>query len=175
MLVVTNMNLVCTCISRTRPGVMINMALIAVLLSFLLFFDWCSWRIVRLPLGPFYFTRPFLISAALSACAGWLYVPIVDSMNIHQILREEGPTAHYIKKGTPTMGGIFFVPIGIAVAICIAGQRSIQIYGAAVGTLAYAAIGLLDDLLSCVKGHNYGLPGWIKLSLQVSLSHTQHT
>ncbi|XP_020268511.1 phospho-N-acetylmuramoyl-pentapeptide-transferase homolog [Asparagus officinalis] len=90
-------------------------------------------------------------------------------MNIHQILRKEGPTMHYIKKGTPTMGGLFFIPIGIAVARGIAGQSSAQLYGATVATLAFAAIGLFDDLLSCMKGHNHGLPGWIKLMFQVTI------
>lgn len=155
--------------TRIRPGVLINVGLIAFSVFFLLYFDWCSWRIVRLPLEPFYLTKPFSISAVLSACAGWLYVPIVDNMKIHQILRKEGPTTHISKKGTPTMGGLFFIPIGIAVARWIAGCNSIQVYGAAIATLAFAAIGLLDDLLSCIKSHNYGLPGWIKLSLQAAV------
>lgn len=90
-------------------------------------------------------------------------------MRIHQILRIEGPTAHYIKKGTPTMGGLYFIPIGIAVAKGMGSQSSRELSGAAVVTLAFGAIGLLDDLLSRIKSHNYGLPGWIKLSLQVSI------
>lgn len=35
----------------------------------LLFVDCCAWWIVRLPLGAFYSTRPFLISAILDSCA----------------------------------------------------------------------------------------------------------
>ncbi|XP_038981446.1 phospho-N-acetylmuramoyl-pentapeptide-transferase homolog isoform X2 [Phoenix dactylifera] len=51
----------------------------------------------------------------------------------------------------------------------IVGGNSIQLNGAAVATFAFAIIGLLDDLLSCIKSHNYGLPGWVKLSLQVAV------
>ncbi|XP_065025401.1 phospho-N-acetylmuramoyl-pentapeptide-transferase homolog [Musa acuminata AAA Group] len=152
---------------RTQKGILISMSLVAFLLVFLLFFDWCSWRIVRMPLEPFFLTYPFTLSAALSAFAGFIFVPIVDSMRIHQVLRKEGPASHTSKRGTPTMGGLFFVPIGIIVASIKAGERSTAVSGAAVATIAFAAIGLLDDLLSCIKSHNYGLPGWAKLGLQV--------
>ncbi|KAJ0960862.1 hypothetical protein J5N97_001247 [Dioscorea zingiberensis] len=154
---------------RIRPGILINLGLIAFLVSFLLFFDWCSWKIVRMPLEPFYLTHPFLASLVLSACAGFLYVPMIDNMRVHQILRKEGPSTHSSKRGTPTMGGLFFIPVGIFVAQRIAGLSSVQFYGTALATLAFAAIGLIDDALSCVKSHNYGLPGWIKLFLQVAV------
>lgn len=123
-----------------------------------------------MPLEPFFLTHPFTLSAALSTFAGFIFVPIVDSMRIHQVLRKEGPASHMSKRGTPTMGGLFFVPIGIIVASIKAGERSTAVSGAAVATIAFAAIGLLDDLLSCIKSHNYGLPGWAKLGLQVQFS-----
>ncbi|KAI0524752.1 hypothetical protein KFK09_004137 [Dendrobium nobile] len=154
---------------RIPGGVLMNAGLITSLVVFLLAIDWSLWRNARLPLEPFYFSRPFLISAALSGFAGWIYIPIVDKMKIHQILREEGPRTHSSKKGTPTMGGLFFIPIGIAVASQMSDYNSWLVSGSILATLAFAAIGLIDDLLSCIKGHNYGLPGWIKFSLQVNL------
>ncbi|XP_020597047.1 phospho-N-acetylmuramoyl-pentapeptide-transferase homolog [Phalaenopsis equestris] len=154
---------------RIPGGVQMNAALITCLLVFLLAFDWYSWWTARLPLQPFQFSRTFLISAALSGFAGWLYVPIVNKMRIHQVLREEGPRSHSSKRGTPTMGGLFFIPIGIAVAGKIANYNSSLVFGSVLATLAFAAIGLIDDLLSYIKGHNYGLPGWIKFSLQAAV------
>ncbi|XP_072996001.1 phospho-N-acetylmuramoyl-pentapeptide-transferase homolog [Typha latifolia] len=153
---------------RIRAGVLINFWLITFIGVFLLWFDWCSWRIIRLPLKPFFLTQPFTLSAILSAFAGFIYVPLVDNMKIHQILRKEGPSTHSSKCGTPTMGGLFFIPIGIIVSRFVVGDSSIQVNGAMVATLSFAAIGLLDDLLSCIKSHNYGLSGWVKLSLQVA-------
>ncbi|WOL14545.1 hypothetical protein Cni_G23325 [Canna indica] len=152
---------------RTRKGILISLALGTFLLVFLLFFDWCSWRIVRLPLEPFFLTHPFTLSAVLSTFAGFIFVPIVDTLKIHQILRKEGPTSHQSKRGTPTMGGLFFIPVGIVVATIKTGDNATAMFGAATWTLAFAAIGLLDDILSCIKSHNYGLPGWAKLGLQV--------
>ncbi|OVA02193.1 Glycosyl transferase [Macleaya cordata] len=154
---------------RIRRGVLVNAGLIAFSVVLLLLVDWCSWRIVRLPLAPYYLTRPFLISAFLASCAGYLCVPLFDSLRIHQILREEGPVTHSCKKGTPTMGGLFFIPIGITTAIAIVGSSSVEVFGVAAATVAFGAIGLLDDLLSYIKNHNYGLPAWLKLILEVAV------
>ncbi|XP_010257769.1 PREDICTED: phospho-N-acetylmuramoyl-pentapeptide-transferase homolog isoform X2 [Nelumbo nucifera] len=154
---------------RIQPGVFMNMALIAFLVVLLLLVDWCSWRIVRLPLESFFLTRPFIISAVLTSVAGYLCIPVLYSLKVHQILRKEGPVAHSSKKRTPTMGGLFFVPIGIIVARAIAGFSSVEVAGAATATLAFAAIGLLDDILSFIKNHNYGLPAWVKVFLEVAV------
>nr|CAD1822232.1 unnamed protein product [Ananas comosus var. bracteatus] len=45
--------------NRTQQGVMNTICLIAFLMMILLFVDGYSWRIIRLPLQPFYLTHPF--------------------------------------------------------------------------------------------------------------------
>ena len=152
---------------RNKFGVLISVGLIIFLTVLLLFVDWCAWRIVRLPLEPFYLTRPFLISAILVSCAGYVCVPLLYRFRIHQIIRKEGPDRHSLKKRTPTMGGLFFVPIGVTVARFIAGFSSTEVSGAAAATLGFAAIGLVDDILTIIKNHNSGLLAWVKLLLEV--------
>lgn len=134
----------------------------------LLYVDWCAWRIVRLPLAPFHLTFPFVISAILASCAGYVCVPLLYTLKIRQIIRKEGPVRHSLKKRTPTMGGLFFVPIGVIVARFTAGFSSVEVSGAATATLAFAAIGLLDDIICLIKNHNSGLSGWIKIILEVN-------
>ncbi|KAM3748635.1 hypothetical protein ACB098_05G124000 [Castanea mollissima] len=90
-------------------------------------------------------------------------------LKIHQIIRKEGPARHSLKKRTPTMGGLFFVPIGVTVARFVAGFSSTEVFGAAAVTLAFAAIGLLDDILSLVKSDNSGLSAWGRIALEVSV------
>ncbi|KAM4112218.1 hypothetical protein ACJW30_05G124400 [Castanea mollissima] len=90
-------------------------------------------------------------------------------LKIHQIIRKEGPARHSLKKRTPTMGGLFFVPIGVTVARFVAGFSSTEVFGAAAVTLAFAAIGLLDDILSLVKNDNSGLSAWGRIALEVSV------
>lgn len=154
--------------SRVKHGVIINIGLVAFLIVLLGLVDCCAWRIVRLPLEPFYLMRPFCISAVVVSCAGFVCIPLLRSLKIRSIIRQEGPVRHSSKTGTPTMGGLFFVPIGIIVAEVLVGFSSIEVTGAAAATLAFAAIGLLDDV-SIIKNHNYGLSAWMKILLEVAV------
>ncbi|ESR62921.1 hypothetical protein CICLE_v100179501mg, partial [Citrus x clementina] len=154
---------------RIKLGLFINLGLITFLTVLLLFVDWCAWKIVRLPLAPFYLTRPFFISAVLVSCAGYICVPLLKSLKIRQIIRKEGPARHSRKGRTPTMGGLFFVPIGIAVTIATVGFSSLQVSGASAATLAIALIGLIDDVICLVKNHSSGLSAWSRLILEVAV------
>lgn len=113
------------------------------------------------------FTCPFLLSAAMTILLGCICVPFLKEIKAHQIFRTEGPSSHFSKMGTPTMGGLFFIPVGLIVSGFITHFFSLELYGLITATLAFGAIGLLDDVLVMVKKCNYGLPGWCKLWLQV--------
>lgn len=143
------------------------MGLMIFLTVLLLFVDLCAWRIVRLPLGPFHLMRPFSTSALLVSGAGYIGVPIFRRLEMRALIRKEGPAKHLSKKGTPTMGGLLFVPIGVMVAEVIVGFSSIEVSGAACATLAFAAIGLFDDYLGLVKKQSNGLSAWIRILLEV--------
>ncbi|WJZ96730.1 hypothetical protein VitviT2T_015384 [Vitis vinifera] len=153
--------------NRIKYGILVNAGLITFLTMLLLLVDSCAWRIVRLPLEPFYLTRPFFISTVLVSGVGYICVPLLHGLKMHQLLRKEGPVRHSSKRRTPTMGGLFFVPIGIVVAksMCFS---SIEVSRVATATLAFAAIGLFDDVLSHVKNHNSGLSAWIRILLEVA-------
>ncbi|CAM0880365.1 unnamed protein product [Alopecurus aequalis] len=154
--------------SRTQQGLMNNVGLIAFLAMLLLFVDWCSWRIVRLPLDSFYLTRPFLISAVLSTLAGFIFAPIADSMRIHHFRRRGKPVSPSYGKPTPAMGGLFFIPIGIFVARRHVGSNSSGVNGAAIITIIFAVVGLLDDISNLVMDHNHKIPQWIRFLVQTA-------
>ncbi|XP_044496813.1 phospho-N-acetylmuramoyl-pentapeptide-transferase homolog [Mangifera indica] len=154
---------------RIKLGLFNNLGLMTFLTLLLLFVDWWGWKIVRLPLAPLYMTRPFFISAALVACAGYLCVPLLKSIKIRQIIRKEGPSKHSWKKKTATMGGLFFVPVGVAVAKATVGYSSIEVSAASAATLAFAVIGLIDDLLSLIKNQSSGLSAWLRLILEIAV------
>ncbi|BBM98845.1 phospho-N-acetylmuramoyl-pentapeptide-transferase [Marchantia polymorpha subsp. ruderalis] len=117
--------------------------------------------------GLYYLTLPFLFSATIATIMGYIFVPILRTIKASQILRKEGPTTHFVKCGTPTMGGLFFIPVGVIVAGLFNRASSVEVYGVMTMTLVYAGIGLLDDGLSLFRKHNYGLPGKVKFTLQV--------
>ncbi|TVU02740.1 hypothetical protein EJB05_51738, partial [Eragrostis curvula] len=153
--------------SRTLQGRMNNVGLVAFLLLLLFFVDWCSWRIVRLPLDSFYLTRPFLTSAVLSAIAGFLFVPIADSLKIHHFRRRGKSVSPSSIKPTPAMGGLFFVLVGIFVASRAVGSNSNVVNGAAMITYIFAMVGLLDDISTLSMDRSYKIPQWIRFLVQI--------
>ncbi|PPR84242.1 hypothetical protein GOBAR_AA36469 [Gossypium barbadense] len=145
---------------RINVGLLNNLVLIIFLTSVLLLVDWCGWKIVRLPLSQFYLTSPFFISLVLAACAGYICVPYLKTLEFHQIIRKEGPSRHSKKQRTPTMGGLFFLPVGLFVSNFATGFSSVEVAAAGAATLAFATIGLLDDALCVIKQHSNGLSPW---------------
>ena len=51
----------------------------------------------------------------LTVILGRIILPVLRAKKVGQIIREEGPTSHYGKAGTPTMGGICFIMAMLAV------------------------------------------------------------
>lgn len=53
---------------------------------------------------------------AVTAITCWLLIPALHRLHFGQTIREEGPTWHNKKNGTPTMGGLCFI-FGILVTL----------------------------------------------------------
>ncbi len=111
-------------------------------------------------------TLPLLVGALLSALAGYGVLPLLQQLKAAQFVREDGPRAHLKKAGTPTMGGIFFVPTAVLVALVWTGFSS-SVLAASLLTLAYMAIGWLDDWQVIRRRSNKGISPKLKLMLQV--------
>jgi len=62
-------------------------------------------------------TSPFILSALVSSIITFLSIAKLKKIKIKQIIRQEGPKNHLIKQGTPTMGGIFFISVGIIITL----------------------------------------------------------
>jgi len=138
---------------------------LAVLLgSFAAIWDWRASQIVGdLPL----LTWPLLSCAVAAAGLGFWAVPLLQRLKAGQIVREDGPQAHLKKAGTPTMGGIFFIPVAAIAALFWTGFQTAAIAAAAV-TLFYGAIGWLDDWQILRRKSNKGISPRLKLALQIA-------
>ena len=110
-------------------------------------------------------TVPLLVSALASAAVAAWGVPKLRRLKLGQVIREEGPQAHHSKAGTPTMGGLLVVPVGVIVGSLVA-PADPRLPAVAAITLAYLAIGAADDWRSLTKRHNTGLTPRGKLLLQ---------
>lgn len=151
---------------RTFYGILNNIGLLTFLTVLLLLVDSCAWRVVRLPLEPFYLVRPFFISTFVVSSIGYICVPLLCTLKLQSLIRNEGPAQHAYKKRTPTMGGLYFIPVGIIVAEVLVGFSSTAVSGTSAVTCAFATMGLLDDLLSL--NSNKGLSAWMRISFEVN-------
>lgn len=134
----------------------------------ILFVDEFAWKIVRVPVPQCYLMLPFLLSVVSVVCVGYLCVPLFRMLEIRSIYRKKATIQYSPKKGTPTMGGLYFVPIGLLVAQVLLGSSSIEVSAAVIATIAFATIGLADDLL-CLNKINRSLPVWTRTILEVNL------
>ncbi len=109
---------------------------------------------------------PLLASAIATAAAGAIAIPWLQRLKAGQVVREDGPQSHLKKAGTPTMGGIFFVPVGVGLAL-IWTRFDSQVVAVAAITSVYGAIGWLDDWQILQKKSNKGISPRAKLGLQL--------
>ncbi|MGB3767011.1 MAG: phospho-N-acetylmuramoyl-pentapeptide-transferase [Phormidesmis sp.] len=114
-------------------------------------------------------TLPLLLGAATSAIAGYIALPILRRLKAAQFIREDGPRAHLKKAGTPTMGGIFFVPAALLVALVLTGF-STPVLAVSALTLSYAFIGWVDDWQVMRQRSNKGISPKMKLLLQIGFA-----
>ncbi|HTV58147.1 MAG TPA: phospho-N-acetylmuramoyl-pentapeptide-transferase [Verrucomicrobiae bacterium] len=103
----------------------------------------------------------------LSLILGPWVIDRLREMQIKQYIREEGPQAHKKKAGTPTMGGVLIVAAIVIPTILWADLRNPYVLMALGSTVAFGAIGFVDDYNKVVRKHNLGLRPAAKFSLQV--------
>ena len=110
-------------------------------------------------------TVPLVVAALISWVVTAWGVPKLRALKLGQVIREEGPKAHQSKAGTPTMGGLLVVPVGVLIGGLIT-HSDPRLLAVAAITLAYMAIGAVDDWRSLTKQTNTGLTPKGKLALQ---------
>lgn len=114
----------------------------------------------------------------LSALALYFLIPVLRAKKIGQTIYEFGPVWHGNKQGTPTMGGIGFIPPFLLVLAVFAVLHLIRAGAQASSALipfaltlllavCNAAIGFVDDYCKLLKKQNQGLTAWQKLLLQL--------
>jgi phospho-N-acetylmuramoyl-pentapeptide-transferase len=110
-------------------------------------------------------TLPLVMAAAVTAGVLALGVPRLRQLKLGQVIRDEGPQGHHSKAGTPTMGGLLAVPVGVLVGGLIS-PGDPRLLAIAAVTLAYMAVGAVDDWRSLTRRTNTGLTPRGKLLLQ---------
>ena len=113
---------------------------------------------------------PLLAATLASTLITWWGIPRLRALKMGQVIRTEGPQSHLSKTGTPTMGGLLVVPVGVIIGALVSsdGQSAQQLLAIALVTLTYMVIGGVDDWSSLTKRTNTGLTPRGKLLLQAA-------
>lgn len=113
----------------------------------------------------------FVLAALICFFLTYLLLIFLRSLNIRQSIREEGPTSHQAKAGTPTMGGI-----GIVITILIFGliffdfEINLNYLAFLFLVLGFALLGFADDFVKVFNKRNLGLTFWQKIIIQTVLA-----
>ena len=102
----------------------------------------------------------FLIGPAV---INWLRAQQRDG----QPIRDDGPVTHLTKKGTPTMGGLLIL-IALSISTLLwADLENGYVWSVLLVTGGFGLVGFADDYLKLSRRNSKGLPGRVKLVLQI--------
>lgn len=113
-------------------------------------------------------TLPLWVCTLGAGGLGTWVVPLLLQLKTGQVIRQDGPKTHLKKAGTPTMGGVFFVPVAILVAL-VWSKFAPDVVAVSAVTLAYGVIGWLDDWQIISRKSNKGISPQMKLALQMGV------
>lgn len=123
-----------------------------------------------------------LLAAALALILSLFGTPVfarfLVKKNYGQFIREDGPTSHHTKRGTPTMGGA--VIIGAVVIAYFATHGTMMMFGESAGpstsglllllvAIGMGIVGFLDDFIKISKQRSLGLTGRAKIIGQATV------
>lgn len=85
-------------------------------------------------------------------------------------IREDVPEGHLAKAGTPTMGG-FLILLAIVISTLLwADLGNGYVWVVMLVTIGFGAVGFADDYMKLSRRNSKGLPGRIKLLLQIAIA-----
>lgn len=108
-----------------------------------------------------------MISGAISLMVALFGTPVairfMHSRGLGQSIREDGPQAHFAKRGTPTMGGVVIIAAGVIGYVAahlphhqVAPFTASGVLAISV-VIAFGALGFIDDYIKVHKRRSLGL------------------
>lgn len=105
---------------------------------------------------------PFAAALLLTVLCGHFMLPLLIRLKVGQSIRSDGPQRHLSKAGTPTMGGLIFIPVLVLLCLFLPDKQyplGLWLFS----FLAFGLIGFLDDWAKLRHHENLGLNGKQKL------------
>lgn len=99
---------------------------------------------------------------------------IIDLLRLKQgkgqPIRADGPKSHFVKAGTPTMGGLMIL-LGILVSTLLwANPRNPYVWIVLAVTIGFGMVGFYDDYLKVTKQTTSGFGGVFRLSIEAVIA-----
>ncbi|MGI6357624.1 MAG: phospho-N-acetylmuramoyl-pentapeptide-transferase [Bacillota bacterium] len=108
--------------------------------------------------------RAGLTSLVLGLLLGPVLIVHLKRLRVGQTVRDDGPSTHLSKTGTPTMGGlIFLIPVVVSLLLWIPFDQLQPLLVWLWLLLGFGVIGFVDDYLKVVKKRSLGLRAREKL------------
>ena len=95
-----------------------------------------------------------------------ILIPYLVRLKFGQYVRDDGPSAHIRKSGTPTMGGIMII-IAFLLAAVLYIQNNREGMALVLMTIAFGVIGFADDYIKVSKKRSLGLRAFQKFIAQL--------
>ena len=107
----------------------------------------------------------FVISFCIVLFAGKPFIKYLKVKKFGEEIRDDGPSSHFSKKGTPTMGGVLIIASVLLTSLLINDLANKLILLVLVSMLMFATIGFIDDYRKFTVSKK-GLAGKKKLLFQ---------
>lgn len=98
-----------------------------------------------------------LTALGISLLVGPAMIRHLSTYRIGQVVRDDGPKSHFSKAGTPTMGGTLVLVAVTITCLLWADVTNLYVWTALLTTLAFGAVGWLDDYQKLVRKNPKGL------------------
>lgn len=113
--------------------------------------------------------RAFVIALVITLALGPVFIPLLRRLKFGQSIRDDGPSRHLAKAGTPTMGGVIFIT-GVLTAGLVAGGHDRDVLVVLGITFGFGLIGFIDDFIKVALKRSLGLRAREKLLGQILLA-----
>ncbi len=97
------------------------------------------------------------------------FIRRLQSKQVGQVIREDGPEGHFSKAGTPTMGGSLVLFAMVIPTILWAELSNLYVWAALTVTVVFGVIGFVDDYMKLREKHSKGLSGKLRLLFEFTV------
>ena len=121
-----------------------------------------------------YITFRTLMASLTALLVSFVFGPwLIRRLTAHQIrqyIRPDGPERHLTKAGTPTMGGTLILSSLVLATLLLADLTNVYVWIVLGATLAFAAIGFVDDYRKLTLANSKGLTAREKFGWQFAVA-----